>query len=334
MVETQAVAAPSSAPSSRWANLGGTRAWGAVALAAAILLTVIPDNATVLNAPSPYESDAIADAPVLHDVSFGNEAPVVEAERKPVLTGKAKTEKGAVASIERTANGRTDVAKESAPTNHVSEAPPRPVRTPRAAKRTPAPPTRSGAPPPPPAPMAKSTPAGEPESMPSPYAAARSVPMAEAVPTRAAAHAAEAVEADEVYAEDMAGERTDAVDDASEPALRAATCRREVCAPPGAKGMVLTAEAEREKERRLREAIRSTDPLPAGRDFLDLAEMLRQRGDISEALSVVKRGLAPASRAKGRFGCSTPKPSSSTISGVKRMRNKWKKRYASSSGSR
>ena len=62
--------------------------------------------------------------------------------------------------------------------------------------------------------------------------------------------------------------------------------------PPSAKGMVLTAEAEREKERRLREAIRSTDPLPAGRDFVDLAEMLRQRGDISEALSVVKRGLA------------------------------------------
>ena len=32
---------------------GGTRVWGAVALAAAILLTVIPDSATVLHAPSP-----------------------------------------------------------------------------------------------------------------------------------------------------------------------------------------------------------------------------------------------------------------------------------------
>lgn len=292
VVETQAVAASSSARSSRWANLGGTRAWSAVALAAAILLTVIPDSATVLNAPSPYESEAIADAPVLHDVSFGSEPPVPEAERKPVPTGKAKTEKGVVTSDAGAAVGEMDGAIESAARSRAREAPTPPVRTPRAAKRAPAPPTRSEPPPPPPAPMAKSTPVGKPESMPSPPAAARSVPMAEAVPTRAVAYAAEAMEADEVYAEDMADERTDAVDDASEPAPRAAPARRRSAPPPGAKGMVLTAEAEREKERRLREAIRSTDPLPAGRDFLDLAEMLRQRGDFSEALSVVKRGLA------------------------------------------
>ena len=149
--------------------------------------------------------------------------------------------------------------------------------------------------------MAKSTSASEPESMPSPPAAARSVPMAEAVPTQAAAYAAEAMEADEMYAEDMAGERTAAVDDASEPALSAAPVRRRSAGAPGAKGMVLNAEAEREKERRLREAIRSTDPLPAVRDFLDLAEMLRQRGNLSEALSVVKRGLAlPGFTRKGK----------------------------------
>ena len=116
VVETPTVAAPSTAPSGRWTNLGGTRVWGAVALAAAILLTVIPDSATVLHAPSPYESDAIADAPVLHDVSFGSEPPVPEAERESVSTGKAQAEEGAVASVERAATGGTDVTKSSSAT--------------------------------------------------------------------------------------------------------------------------------------------------------------------------------------------------------------------------
>ena len=48
----------------------------------------------------------------------------------------------------------------------------------------------------------------------------------------------------------------------------------------------------REKEQRLRARIRSTNPLPLVKDFSDLAWMLRERGDFSEALSVVKRGLA------------------------------------------
>jgi len=291
VIEPQTVTEPANAPSGRWANLGSTRAWGAVALAAAILLTVIPDSATVLNAPSPYESEAIADAPVLHDVSFGNEPPETEAEREPAPTGKAKAEEGVVASDAGAAVGGMDVAKESAATSRARQAPTPPARTPRAAKRAPAPPTRSEPPPPPPVAMAKSTPAGEPESMPPPPEAALSAPMAEAVPTRATAYAADAGGTDEVYTEDMEGAHTDASDDASEPAPRASAARRRSSEPPGAMGMVMTAEAAREKERTLRAAIRSTDPLPLGRDFLNLAEMLRQRGDLSEALSVVERGL-------------------------------------------
>ena len=292
VVETPTVTAPSTAPSGRWANIGGTRVWGAVALAAAILLTVIPDSATVLHAPSPYESDAIADAPVLHDVSFGSEPPVPEADREPVPTGKAKAEEGAVASVERAATGGTDVTKSSSATPRAPEAPAPPARAPRAAKRAPAPAPRSERVPPPPAAMAKSTPTVEPESMPPPRAAALSAPMDEAVPARAVAYVADAGEADAVYAEDMESARSAAVDDASESAPRAVTPRRRTERSTSPQGMAMTAEALREKEKRLRARIRSTDPLPLVKDFSDLAWMLRERGDFPEALRVVKRGLA------------------------------------------
>ena len=303
VVETPAVVAPSNAPSGRWANLGGTRAWGAVALAAAILLTVIPDSATVLHAPSPYESDAIAEAPVLHDVSFGSETPVPEAEREPVPSGRAKAEEGAVASVQPATTGGTDVAKESSATNRAPAAPAPPERSPLAEKRTPAPAPQSKPVPPPPAAMAKSAPTVESEPMPPPRAVPLSAPMDEAVPRRAAAYAADAGEADEVYAEDMESTRSAAVDDASESAPRAVTARRRTERPAGPQGMTMTAEALREKEQMLRAHIRSTDPLPLAKDFSDLAWILRERGDFLEALSVVKRGLAmPGLTRKERVG--------------------------------
>lgn len=139
--------------------------------------------------------------------------------------------------------------------------------------------------------MAKSTPTVEPESKPPPRAAALSAPMDEAVPARAAAYAADAGEADAVYAEDMESARSAAVDDASESAPRAVTPRRRTERSTSPQGMAMTAEALREKEKRLRARIRSTDPLPLVKDFSDLAWMLRERGDFSEALRVVKRGL-------------------------------------------
>lgn len=288
---TSSVDAP---PPRRWANLGGTRAWGAVALAAAILLTVIPDSATVLNAPSPYESGAIADAPVLHDVSFGSKPSVAAEEREPVADGTTKSEEGVVESDLGAAIGGTDSAKASATTNRAPDATAPPTPALRAAKRAPAPPPRT-APLPPSEAMAKSTPVVEPESMPPPPSASISTPMDEAVPRRAAeyaADAADAAEADEMYAEEMETARSAVVDDASERAPRAATARRRTERSAGPQGMVMTAEALREKEQMLRDRIRSTDPLPLGKDFSDLAWLLRDRGDVSEALSVVKRGLA------------------------------------------
>ena len=111
------------------------------------------------------------------------------------------------------------------------------------------------------------------------------------MPTRAAAYAADAGEADGEYTEEMEGPRAAPSDDASEPAPPAATERRRTERSAGPQGMVMTAEALREKERVLRGNIRSTDPSPLGKDFSDLAWILRDRGEFSEALSVIKRGL-------------------------------------------
>ena len=111
------------------------------------------------------------------------------------------------------------------------------------------------------------------------------------MPTRAAPYAADAGEADGEYTEEMEGPRAAPSDDASEPAPPAATERRRIERSAGPQGMVMTAEALREKERMLRANIRSTDPSPLGKDFSDLAWILRDRGEFSEALSVIKRGL-------------------------------------------
>ncbi len=122
---------------SGWAAMRSPRVWGAMAMAAAVLLTVRPDSAEVLNAPSPYESDAIADVPVLHEVGFSGEPVVKEKAEAPEATERAMAEDNAApsrppAAAEPTRKQRHKSAPKASPTRR-SAAPapaPKPASTP------------------------------------------------------------------------------------------------------------------------------------------------------------------------------------------------------------